>query len=137
MTNATNKAAGTLLMCNDTGRFLLVKRGNLGSNAGSWSIVSGAMDELPNGDIEKPLVAAIRELDEETAIKSNDISYRFFEKQEDMGGEFYFFLGYCSEEFECDLSGAPGENTDWGWFDMETLPSPLFPTLKATLLRIF
>jgi 8-oxo-dGTP pyrophosphatase MutT (NUDIX family) len=114
MTNATNKAAGTLLMCNDTGRFLLVKRGN-----------------------EKPLVAAIRELDEETAIKSNDISYRFFEKQEDMGGEFYFFLGYCSEEFECDLSGAPGENTDWGWFDMETLPSPLFPTLKATLLRIF
>ncbi len=137
MTNATNKAAGTLLMCNDTGRFLLVKRGDLGSNAGRWSIVSGAMDELPNGDIEKPLVAAIRELDEETGIKSNDISYRFFEKQEDMGGEFYFFLGYCSEEFECDLSGAPGENTDWGWFDMESLPSPLFPTLKATLLRIF
>ena len=54
-----------------------------------------------------------------------------------LGPGFYFFLGYCSEEFECDLSGAPGENTDWGWFDMETLPSPLFPTLKATLLRIF
>jgi len=137
MTNATNKAAGTLLICNDTGTFLLVKRGTLGSNPGRWSIVSGAMDELPNGELEKPLVAAIRELEEETGIKSNDISYRFFELQTDMGGEFYFFLGCCSEEFECDLSGAPGENTKWGWFDMETLPTPLFPTLKATLLRIF
>jgi 8-oxo-dGTP pyrophosphatase MutT (NUDIX family) len=100
-------------------------------------MVSGAIDILPNGELEKPLVAAIRELDEETGIKSDNITFRFFEKQEDMGGEFYFFLGYCSEEFECDLSGAPGENTDWGWFDMESLPSPLFPTLKSTLLRIF
>jgi len=137
MTNSTKKASGTLLICNDTGRFLLAKRGDLGSNPGSWAMISGAIDILPNGELEKPLVAAIRELDEETGIKSNDITFRFFEKQEDMGGEFYFFLGYCSEEFECDLSGAPGENTECGWFDMETLPSPLFPTLKATLLKIF
>ena len=137
MTNQTKKASGTLFICNDTGRFLLAKRESLGSNSGRWAMVSGAIDILPNGELEKPLVAAIRELDEETGIKSDNITFRFFEKQEDMGGEFYFFLGYCSEEFECDLSGAPGENTDWGWFDMESLPSPLFPTLKATLLKVF
>jgi len=29
------------------------------------------------------------------------------------------------------------ENTDWGWFDMDTLPKPLFPTLYSSLVRIF
>ena len=80
------------------------------------------------------MVAAIRELDEETEIKPDNITFKFYETQTDMGGEFHLFLGYCGEELECKLND---ENTDWGWFDMESLPSPLFPTLKATLLRIF
>jgi len=134
MTNSNRKAAGTLLVCNDTGRFLLAKRGTGGSNPGTWAIVSGAIDTLPNGELEKPLVAAIRELDEETEIKPDNITFKFYETQTDMGGEFHLFLGYCGEELECNLND---ENTDWGWFDMESLPSPLFPTLKATLLRIF
>ena len=134
MTNSNRKAAGTLLVCNDTGRFLLAKRGNEGSNPGTWAIISGAIDTLPNGELEKPLVAAIRELDEETEIKPDNITFKFYETQTDMGGEFHLFLGYCGEELECNLND---ENTDWGWFDMESLPSPLFPTLKATLLRIF
>ena len=134
MTNSNRKASGTLLVCNDTGRFLLAKRGTGGSNPGTWAIVSGAIDTLPNGELEKPLVAAIRELDEETEIKPDNITFKFYETQTDMGGEFHLFLGYCGEELECNLND---ENTDWGWFDMESLPSPLFPTLKATLLRIF
>jgi len=134
MTNSNRKAAGTLLVCNDTGRFLLAKRGTGGSNPGTWAIVSGAIDTLPNGELEKPLVAAIRELDEETEIKPDNITFKFYETQTDMGGEFHLFLGDCEKELECNLND---ENTDWGWFDMESLPSPLFPTLKATLLRIF
>ena len=134
MTNSNRKASGTLLVCNDTSRFLLAKRGTGGSNPGTWAIVSGAIDTLPNGELEKPLVAAIRELDEETEIKPDNITFKFYETQTDMGGEFHLFLGYCGEELECKLND---ENTDWGWFDMESLPSPLFPTLKATLLRIF
>tara|TARA_Y100000385_G_scaffold128842_1_gene134204 strand:+ start:1179 stop:1583 length:405 start_codon:yes stop_codon:yes gene_type:complete len=134
MTNSNRKASGTLLVCNDTSRFLLAKRGTGGSNPGTWAIVSGAIDTLPNGELEKPLVAAIRELDEETEIKPDNITFKFYETQTDMGGEFHLFLGYCGEELECNLND---ENTDWGWFDMESLPSPLFPTLKATLLRIF
>jgi 8-oxo-dGTP pyrophosphatase MutT (NUDIX family) len=77
MTNSNRKAAGTLLVCNDTGRFLLAKRGNEGSNPGTWAIISGAIDTLPNGELEKPLVAAIRELDEETEIKPDNITFKF------------------------------------------------------------
>ena len=129
MNKTTKKASGVILICNQTNKFLLVKRGDMGSNPGRWSMVSGAMD--PG---EKPLETTIRELWEETGIRSNKISYNFFEKQEDMGIDFYFFLGFCDEEFECTLND---ENTDWGWFDMDTLPKPLFPTLYASLLRIF
>lgn len=137
MSDRIDKAAGTLLICKDTGRFLLAKRGDLGSHSGKWATIAGAIDTLPNGELEKPLDAAKRELYEETGIKSDNISFNFFEKQDEMGNEFYFFLGYCNQEFECDLTKAPGENTDWGWFNMENLPSPLFPNLKTTLLKIF
>lgn len=132
-----DKAAGTLLICKDTGRFLLAKRGDLGSYSGRWATIAGAIDTLPNGEREKPLDAAKRELYEETGIKSDNISFELFEKEDSMGTEFFQFLGYCDVEYECDLTLAPGENTDWGWFDMENLPSPLFPTLKTTLLKIF
>jgi hypothetical protein len=28
------------------------------------------------------------------------------------------------------------ENQDWGWFDVNDLPKPLFPTLFSSLVRI-
>jgi 8-oxo-dGTP pyrophosphatase MutT (NUDIX family) len=104
-------AAGTLLICHDTGRFLLVKRG-------------------------KPLDAAKRELYEETGIDSDQvrIKFEFFERSDVLGTDYYLFKGYCDDELDCKLNN---ENTDWDWFDMENLPSPLIPTLKSTLERIF
>ena len=69
MNKTTKKASGVILICNQTNRFLLVKRGDMGSNPGRWSMVSGAMD--PG---EKPLETTIRELWEETGIRSNKIS---------------------------------------------------------------
>jgi 8-oxo-dGTP diphosphatase len=124
-------AAGTLLISNDTGRFLLVKRGKLGSEPGTWATVGGGIDHL-----EKPLDAAKRELYEETKIDSDQvrIDFKFFEKQTFKNTEFYFFLGYCDDELDCRLNE---ENDDWGWFDMENLPSPLFPTMFSSLQRIF
>jgi 8-oxo-dGTP diphosphatase len=126
-----NQAAGTLLICHDTGRFLLVKRGDLGSFAGTWATVGGGID-----DGESPLTAAKRELYEETGIDSEQvrIKFEFFERTDDLGTDYYLFKGYCDDELDCHLNN---ENTDWDWFDMENLPSPLFPTLKSTLQRIF
>jgi 8-oxo-dGTP pyrophosphatase MutT (NUDIX family) len=122
-------ASGTLLVCKTTGRFLLIKRGRFGSYPGRWAIVGGGID--PG---EEPLEAAKRELWEETQINPTNIEYEFFELQNELGTDFYFFIGYCDEEFECRLND---ENTDWGWFDMNTLPSPLIPLMKKSLNEIF
>lgn len=124
-------AAGTLLICHDTGRFLLVKRGELGSFPGTWATVGGGIDHL-----EKPLDAAKRELYEETGIDSDQvrIKFEFFERSDVLGTDYYLFKGYCDDELDCKLNN---ENTDWDWFDMENLPNPLIPTLKSTLERIF
>ena len=92
--------------------------------------------QLPQGGIDKgelPIEAGYRELKEETQIDSTDIKYEFFEKQIDIC-DFDFYLGYCPKEYECKLDH---ENDDWGWFNMETLPKPLFPTLYSSLVRIF
>jgi 8-oxo-dGTP pyrophosphatase MutT (NUDIX family) len=123
-------AAGTLLICENTGRFLLAQRGQNGSFPGTWATVGGGIDRG-----EKPLDAAERELHEETKIDPNKVRFKFFEKQDKLNNtEFYFFIGYCDEEFDCVLND---ENDDWGWFDMETLPSPLIPLFKESLDKIF
>ena len=122
-------ASGTLLICKNTDRFLLIKRGRFGSYPGTWAIVGGGID--PG---EEPLEAAKRELWEETQINPTNIEYEFFELQNELGTDFYFFIGYCDQEFECKLNN---ENTDWGWFNMNTLPSPLIPLMKKSLNEIF
>ena len=121
-------AAGTLLICNNTGRFLLAKRSALSNFPKTWAIVGGAIDEG-----EKPLEAAKRELYEETKIDPEKIKFTFWELQKDYGVDFYLFLGYCNEEFTPILNK---ENIDWGWFTLDDLPDNLFPNLYSSLVRI-
>ena len=61
------------------------------------------------------------------------ILYKLFETQWGMGYPYHFYIGYCNEEYECKLNE---ENQDWGWFDINDLPKPLFPTLFSSLVRI-
>ena len=65
MNKTTKKASGVILICNQTNRFLLVKRGDMGSNPGRWSMVSGAMD--PG---EKPLETTISAFSLYTNLKA-------------------------------------------------------------------
>tara|TARA_R110000824_G_scaffold251595_1_gene440233 strand:- start:59 stop:439 length:381 start_codon:yes stop_codon:yes gene_type:complete len=123
------KYGGVLLICRKTGNFLLLERGPQAHFPNTWSIVSGGIDEG-----ETPLEGIKRELKEETDIDDPNIQYKFFENQNNISPYFDFYLGYCDEEYECKLDN---ENTDWGWFNMDNLPSPLFPTLYSSLVRIF
>jgi hypothetical protein len=50
-----------------------------------------------------------------------------------MGYPYHFYIGYCDKEYECNLND---ENQDWGWFSINDLPKPLFPTLFSSLVRI-
>lgn len=118
---------GVLLICGE--KFLLGQRNKDGSFPNSWSLFGGKIEEG-----ESVLEGIKRELYEETGIKSDNIRYTSFEEQWGMGYPYYFYLGYCDEEYECKLNH---ENQDWGWFDMDTIPKPLFPTLFSSLTRIF
>ena len=125
-----NRYGGVLLICVDTGNFLLLKRSDISTQPGTWSIVSGGID--PG---EEVLEGIKRELEEETGINSDEIDYKFFENQLNMSPYFDFYIGTCNKEYNCDLK--EDENTDWGWFNMDNLPEPLFPTLYSSLVRIF
>ena len=124
-----NKYGGVLLICEKTNNFLLLKRSKESSYPKTWSIVSGGIEKG-----EKPLEGIKRELEEETGINDKNIRYEFFEHQNQLIPYFDFYIGYCDEEFVCKLDN---ENTDCGWFNLENLPKPLFPTLYSSLVRIF
>lgn len=124
-----NKYGGVLLICKETNRFMLLKRSKKSSYPKTWSIVSGGIDKGEN-----MLEGIKRELREETQIDSDNIKFEFFEHQNQLIPYFDFYLGYCEKELECKLDH---ENTDWGWFSMDNLPKPLFPTLYSSLVRIF
>jgi 8-oxo-dGTP diphosphatase len=120
---------GVLLICTTTNRFLLGQRRKKGSFPNTWSLFGG---KIENGETE--LDGVKRELYEETNIKSDNIKYKLFETQWGMGYPYHFFIGFCDQEYDCNLNE---ENQDWGWFDIKDLPKPLFPTLFSSLVRIF
>jgi 8-oxo-dGTP pyrophosphatase MutT (NUDIX family) len=75
-----------------------------------------------------------RELMEETQIPSDNIRYELFEIQTTLGDDYHFYLGYCDKEYECTLND---ETQEYGWFNLNNLPKPLFPTMYSSLVRIF
>ena len=120
---------GVLLVCEETGNFLLGKRAEFLPFGGCWSLFGGGID-----DGEKPIEGVKRELFEETQIKSKEIRYELFEIQNYFDDPFYFYIGYCEEEHQPKLNH---ENSDYGWFNMENYPQPLFPMLNTSLSQIF
>jgi 8-oxo-dGTP diphosphatase len=120
---------GVLLICEKTGNFLLGKRAETLPYGGCWSLFGGKIDEG-----EEPIDGVKRELFEETQIKSDKIKYKLFEIQNYLDEPFYFYIGYCKNEYKPILND---ENSDYGWFDINNLPKPLFPLLNSSLIKIF
>lgn len=123
------KNGGVLLICEETGNFLLGERAKNIPFPNCWSLFGGGIAED-----ETVLDGVKRELIEETQISSNDIRYELFEVQTTFGDPYYFYLGYCDRQYECKLNH---ETQRYGWFDLNNLPKPLFPTLYSSLVRIF
>jgi len=88
---------------------------------GTWTCPGGGVEFL-----ESPEETAIREVEEETGIKVNKA--RVISMSNDRVEDAHFItIGLLAEDFEGEpLVKEPDEITEWKWFDLNELPSPLF-----------
>jgi len=123
--NEKRKAVGILVLCKKTDKVLLLKR-NCEPHKGKWSLLSGGIDEG-----ETRMAALKREIMEEIKVDADDkidIKYRY---SQDMGDKmFYYYEGFTNAEFKCTLDN---ENSDYGWFAIDELPTPLYPKTKEKI----
>lgn len=132
------KFASVLIKHNDA--VLLCKRSPWHvSRAGEWSIPGGSIE---NG--ETPIDAAVRELEEETnifpksALNLIDIINTSNKDGEAKTGTMYIFLMETDEKISPDLTFANDgfEHTEWGYFTINDLPSPLGKDLKKIIQKL-
>ena len=115
----SDDTGGVLYYCND--KVLLC----LGEHSGKWHI--------PKGHIqigEEPLAGSVREFTEETQIVLNGIPELVNTYKKDNGGEFYLYVLKGTRKF---IPRINHEHTDWGYFDVGDLPSPINKWVKETI----
>jgi len=118
-------AVGILVFCEETDKVLLLKR-NVAPHKGKWSILSGAVDKG-----ESKVIALKREIMEEIKVNAYDkinIKYQYPEIMDACA--FYYYRGFTNNEFKCKLDE---ENSEYGWFSSDELPSPLYPKTKEKI----
>jgi predicted NUDIX family NTP pyrophosphohydrolase len=97
----------------------------LGEHSGKWHI--------PKGHIqigEEPLAGSVREFTEETQIVLNGIPELVNTYKKEKGGEFYLYVLKGRTKF---IPRINHEHTDWGYFDVGDLPSPINKWVKETI----
>ena len=103
------------------------KASSLLNGAGTWTMPGGKLDF---GETFEQ--GAKRETMEETGIKLNNVDVICVNN--DMVETAHFItLGLFSDDFEGEPQVLePDEITEWGWFDLNELPNPIyFPSAKV------
>lgn len=121
------EAAGILCIARDTGRVLLLLRSAYVNDPHYWAHPAGAIDPY-----EDPADGAQREFREETGATPPMKLLSHEEKEVRPGFIFHTFVVETPREFEPRLNW---ENDDWGWFDLDDLPTPLHPGMESFLSR--
>ena len=117
--NDSDDTGGVLYYWND--KVLLC----LGEHSGKWHV--------PKGHIqigEEPLAGSVREFTEETQIVLNGIPELVNTYKKDDGGEFYLYVLKGTRKF---IPRINHEHTDWGYFDVGDLPSPINKWVEETI----
>ena len=115
--NDTKNRGGVLYRWNE--KYLLCK----GESSGKWNIPKG---HFKKG--ETPLQGSVREFTEETQISLKEIP-ELIDKYQSKGGNFYVYKVDGSNKLIPRLNH---EHTDWGYFTIDNLPSPM----EENILRI-
>lgn len=94
---------------------------------GTWTMPGG---KLRFGETFEQ--GAVREVEEETGIKLNAVRV-ICVNNDQVEGAHFVTLGLLSEDFEGEPKvKEPDEITEWGWFSLNELPSPIyFPSAKV------
>ncbi len=90
---------------------------------GTWTMPGGKLDYK-----EELEDCAQREVFEETGIKINKEKIKIISVTNDTVTDAHFItIGFLCEDFEGDAKiMEPDEITEWRWFDLNNLPSPIF-----------
>lgn len=116
-------AAGVVLKA-PTGRWLFLKRSDLGDHAGKWAFPGGKIE-----DGETSEQAARRELAEETGHQTDHLEFL----HQNTGGSFATYHTDVADEFEPELNN---EHDDHQWAAITDPPTPLHPGVKAMLVEV-
>jgi 8-oxo-dGTP pyrophosphatase MutT (NUDIX family) len=115
------QAVGILIVARNTGRIFLLQRSASAGRSHLWALLSGGMEQGEN-----PLNTVAREIREEIQINPSIIDFHFITKEITQRNDFYYYIGFTNSEFKPTLNH---ENEDWGWFNPDSLPKPMFPGL--------
>lgn len=120
------KVAGALIQDQQTGDVFLVKRND---KTPKWAMVTGKIDEG-----EESIDALEREMYEELFIRPEEgkvrLNYKGVESFPAQNMELYYFEGFVNGKFKPILDE---ENLDYGWFNIQNLPSPLIGGLYGKI----
>lgn len=97
---------------------------------GSWTMPGGKL-EFQEGLEE----AARREVSEETGINIIDLKELISISNDFVPDKHFVTVGFLCSNFDGEPRVMePDEITKWGWFDLNNLPTPLFPP-SAKIIR--
>lgn len=135
------RCVGAMVM-NDRGEVFVGRRTDTDESEHSWQMPQGGID-----DGEEPLVAALRELKEETAIRSVDLigesdRWLTYDIPNDVSGnaggrwsgqfrgqtQKWFLFRFVGDEAEIDLNAHdPAEFSEWKWVNLPDIVELVVP----------
>lgn len=125
-------ASGIIAICKNTGRILLCRRNMEGDFPNHWGLFGGTFEDSD----KTPKETAKREFKEETKYDgSYSISKTPICTYNDTHVTYYSYVGLFDDEFVPDVNGDDlhsQENVDYGWFELDKMPSQMIPALKDT-----
>ena len=99
---------------------------------GTWTMPGG---KLHFGETFEE--ASVREVEEETGLKLNPSDFKLISIANDRGEDAHFVtIGFLYETAEGEPKVMePDEITEWEWFDLNNLPTPIYSPSQKVLDR--